>query len=84
MEHNYKDDSYLDEFKPIEVFVNGKVEDAIHRFRSLVTKEKVMSYLKLHYAYEKPSEKKRRKHRESMSRQRKALMMENLKEPSRD
>ncbi len=80
MEHNFKDDSYLEEFTPIEVFVNGKLEDAIHRFRSLVTKEKVMSYLKLHCTYEKPSEKKRRKHRESLQRQRKAIMMDNIKE----
>jgi len=80
MEQNFKDDKYLDDFKPIEVFVNGKLDDAIHRFRALVTKEKVMSYLKLHYAYEKPSEKKRRKQRESAQRQRKALMMENIKE----
>ena len=76
MNTNWKDDSYLDEFRPIEVVVNGKLEDAIHKFRSIVTKEKVMSYLKAHYAYEKPSEKKRRKRRESVQRRKKMAMME--------
>ena len=77
-----RDDSYLAEFSPIEVVVDGKLEDAIHRFRSIVTKEKVMSYLKLHCVYEKPSEKKRRKHRESLQRQRKARMM--MQEETKD
>ncbi|MFZ4795850.1 MAG: 30S ribosomal protein S21 [Bacteroidia bacterium] len=74
MENNYKDDSYLNDFKPLEVEVTGRLEDAIHRFRSLVTKEKVMSYLKLHYSYEKPSDRKRRKIRESIQRQKKATL----------
>ena len=72
MDNNFKDDKYLDDFKPIEVVVNGRLEDAIHKFRTLVTREKIMSYLKLHYAYEKPSEKKRRKARESIQRRKKA------------
>lgn len=77
MQINKKDDSYLDDFGPIEVeVINGRLDDAIHKFRSIVTKEKVMSYLKLHYAYEKPSEKKRRKIRESIQRQKKAAIME--------
>jgi len=81
MHTNWKDDSYLNEFKPIEVVVmNGKLEDAIHKFRSIITKEKIMSVLKAHYAYEKPSEKKRRKRRESVQRRRKMEMMEREKD----
>ena len=80
METNFKDDKYLDDFKPIEVFVNGRLEDAIHKFRSLVTREKIMSYLKLHYAYEKPSEKKRRKARESVQRRKKMESVNNFKD----
>lgn len=80
MDTNFKDDKYLDDFKPIEVFVNGKLEDAIHKFRSLVTKEKIMSYLKMHYSYEKPSEKRRRKIRESIQRQKKLAMTNNIKD----
>ena len=74
------DDSYLNDFSPIEVVVTGKLEDAIHKFRALVTKEKVMSYLKQHYAYEKPSDKKRRKSREAQQRQRKYNQM--MKDPT--
>lgn len=82
---NYKDDSYLNDFRPIEVeVINGRVDDAIHKFRSIVTKEKVMSYLKQHYAYEKPSEKKRRKIRESIQRTRKAAAMERMMLNERD
>lgn len=80
MDNNFKDDKYLDDFKPIEVFVNGRLEDAIHKFRSLVTREKIMSYLKLHYSYEKPSEKKRRKIRESIQRRKKAEAINIYKE----
>lgn len=82
MKNNFKDDSYLSTFSPIEIVVNNgnsqngvRIEDAIHKFRSLVTKEQVMSSLKLHYEYEKPSERKRRKERENIQRARKAAMM---------
>lgn len=70
-----RDDSYLSTFKPVEVeVINGRIEDAIHKFRSLVTKERIMSSLKEHASYEKPSDKKRRQKRESLQRQRKASM----------
>lgn len=62
------DDSYLDYFRPIEVEVPNRVEDVIQKFRAMVTKERIMSVLKEHYSYEKPSEKRRRKHRESLQR----------------
>lgn len=66
-------DEYLSTFSPIEVKVsaNGRVEDAIRRFRAIVTKERIMSDLKEHQSYEKPSMRKRRKRREAQARQRK-------------
>jgi len=76
-ENNYKSDEYFNTLKPIEVVViNGRIEEAIGRFRALVTKERIMSVLKEHSAYEKPSEKKRRKQRESIARQRKTEAMQ--------
>ncbi len=65
------DDSYLDYFQPLEVEVPNRVEDVIQKFRAMVTKERIMSVLKEHNSYEKPSEKRRRKHRESIQRQKK-------------
>jgi len=77
----YSDDSYLDSFKPVEVTVNNKnkdprdeLEDAIRVFRGYVTKERIMSVLKEHSAYKKPSDKKRRKRREMERRLRKIAM----------
>jgi len=77
MENNKKDDSYLEKFKPIEVKVEGNLDNAIYRFRALITKEKIMSDLKNHYQYEKPSVKRRRKLREAIQRQRKAERAKN-------
>ena len=72
MINNKLSDDYLAEFKPIEVrVVDGRVDEAIHRFRKLVTTERIMSSIKEHCAYEKPSEKRRRKVRESQQRIRK-------------
>lgn len=72
MDYKKVDDSYLDDFSPIQVFVvNDRLEDAIHKFRTIVTKERIMSSLKEHYQYEKPSDKKRRQHREAIQRQKK-------------
>lgn len=74
MQYNkdYSDDSYLDSFKPVQVVVEGDINHAIAIFRSIVTKERIMSSVKEHCAYEKPSDKRRRKHRESIQRMRKA------------
>ena len=69
--YNKLDDSYLDYFQPLQVEVTGRIEDAIHRFRAMVTRERIMSVLKEHASYEKPSDQKRRKHREQIARQRK-------------
>jgi small subunit ribosomal protein S21 len=79
----FSDDSYLTSFKPVEVIVNNnnknkdsrdELEDAIRVFRGLVTKERIMSVLKEHASYEKPSDKKRRKRREAERRLRKIAM----------
>lgn len=77
VEKNYKSDDYIDTFKPIEVVVvNDRIEEAIGRFRAMVTKERIMSDLKSHSFYEKPSDKKRRRQRESQARQRKLTAMQ--------
>lgn len=75
-ENNYKSDDYLDTFHPLEVVVNRTIEEAVGRLRAMVTKERIMSVLKEHASYEKPSEKRRRKHRESIARQRKVDAMQ--------
>ena len=71
-------DDYLNTFNHVEVKVGSKysdpkddLEEAIREFRGLVTKERIMSVLKEHSAYEKPSDKKRRKMREQKRRLRK-------------
>jgi ribosomal protein S21 len=86
MQENKKSDKYLETFHPIEVLVTGRIEDAIGRFRSMVTKERIMSDLKEHAAYEKPSAKKRRKSREAQARMRKAasIARRNAKQPQVD
>ena len=73
-----KDDAYLSTFNAIEVKIpsNARVEDAIKKFRALVTRERIMSDLKEHQTYEKPSVKKRRKSREAASRVRKIESLE--------
>jgi ribosomal protein S21 len=78
VENKKKDDSYLKSFGPVEVAVRSSsrdprddLEDAVREFRSLVTKERIMSVLKEHAAYEKPSDKKRRKTREHIRKMKK-------------
>lgn len=61
-----KDDVFV--IKPLEVKVTGRFEDALRFFRSEVQKEKILSEFKDRQRYEKPSDKKRRKQRESIER----------------
>lgn len=62
---NRLDDSYLNDFSPLEVKVYGNNFDrAFKMFRSLVQKEKILSQYKQNQSYEKPSVKKRRKRAE--------------------
>lgn len=55
-------------FSPLEVKVYGNFEKAMKAFRALVQGEKILSLYKEKQSYEKPSEKRRRKHAESIRR----------------
>ena len=55
---------------PLEVKVeNGNFEDAFRKFKVIFQKERVVGQLKEREAFEKPSEKKRRKRRQAYERQ---------------
>lgn len=59
---------------PLQVTVeNGNFEDAFRRFKALAQKERIVGQFKERQFYEKPSEKKRRKQRQSRERN---LMLE--------
>jgi ribosomal protein S21 len=55
-------------FSPIQIIVGNNFERAFKAFRSLVQSEKILSIFKEKQSYEKPSDKKRRKHNETMRR----------------
>src|SRR5277367_2468890 len=55
-------------FSPTQVKVYNNFEKAFKAFRTLVQSEKILSTFKEKQAYEKPSDKKRRKHNESINR----------------
>lgn len=55
-------------FSPVEVKVYNNFEKAFKNFRALVQSEKILSTYKEKQSYEKPSEKRRRKHNESIRR----------------
>jgi ribosomal protein S21 len=55
-------------FSPLEVKVYGNFDKAFKAFRALVQSEKILSLYKEKQSYEKPSEKRRRKHNESIKR----------------
>lgn len=50
--------------KPLEIEVTTNFEDAFRKFRALVQREKVISKVKEKRAYEKPSDRRRRKNSE--------------------
>ncbi|MFA5758050.1 MAG: 30S ribosomal protein S21 [Clostridia bacterium] len=58
--------------KPIEVVVEGSsredFEHAVRKFKSLFQRERIVGQLKEKMAFEKPSDKKRRKSREAVDR----------------
>ena len=64
--------------RPLEVKINGSYEDGMRRFKSEFQKEKILTELKIRSSYEKPSEKKRRKRRESRERALQAEMRERM------
>lgn len=58
---------------PIEVEVrNGDIEQALKELKNKLAKDGIMADLKARRSYEKPSEKKRRKHREAIKKMRKS------------
>lgn len=69
------------EVKHLEVpVVSGNFEDAFRKFKITVQDDGIITLFKTKQAYEKPSEKKRRKRREAQERQflienREALML---------
>lgn len=72
-----KDDSYLDDFRPLEVKVSGHdAEGAIRQFKMLVQKEQIILQYRARQSYEKPSVKRRRKEKESVERRVLAEMRE--------
>lgn len=52
--------------RPLEVRVHNNFDKALRAFRALVQKERVLSLYKEKQTYEKPSDKRRRKHAEYM------------------
>ena len=59
--------------RPLEVFViDGNIEKAIRDLKNKMSKEGVLTELKQRRFAEKPSEKKRRKHREALKKMRKS------------
>jgi ribosomal protein S21 len=68
--------------RPIEVVVEGSsredFEHAFRKFKAIFQRERVVGQLKEKMAYEKPSEKKRRKRREARDRRLMALMRERM------
>ena len=64
--------------EPIEVRVTGSFEAALHKFKNLVQKEKIIGQVKERMQYEKPSVKKRRKSREAVERNMLQAMREKL------
>lgn len=57
------------EVTPLQIEVDGDFEGACRRFKSLVQKERIIGQIKEKMAYEKPSDKKRKKRREAVERQ---------------
>lgn len=56
-------------FKHLEIpVINGNFEDAFRKFKTLVQNEGIIATYKARQAYEKPSERERRKRREAEER----------------
>lgn len=67
----------LKPFSPLEVRIeDGRFEDAVKRWKSMVQKSQILSVYKEKQSYEKPSDKKRRKRRETAERLRVAKIKE--------
>ena len=70
----------LESFSPLEVMVEGSSDEAfnnaLRKFKSIIQKSQILSLFKEKQSYEKPSDKKRRKARESLERKRIAELHE--------
>lgn len=58
------------DLRPLEVKVDGSFEEAIKRFKAIFQRDRILGQLKERESYEKPSIKKRRKHRQALERKR--------------
>lgn len=65
-----------DYFKPLQVEVTSSFDRAMKAFRVLVQSEQVITNYKRRMSYESPSQKRRRKHKESLQR----IWEENIKQ----
>lgn len=63
-------EDYMDHFSPLEVKVFHHFESDLRRFKALIQKSKVLSLHKEKQAFEKKSDKKRRKRRDAAERTR--------------
>ena len=69
--YNYNERQFR--FGPIEVEVrDGNIDQAIRELKNKMSKDGILAELKVRRCYEKPSEKKRRKHREAIKKTRKS------------
>lgn len=55
--------------QPLQVRVDNNFDKALRAFRAIVQKEKIVSQYKERQAYEKPSDKRRRKNKEARRKQ---------------
>lgn len=66
------------DYKPLEVIVDeerGGIEKALKILKRLVNEDHVLQVVRAHQSYEKPSDKRRRKARQSIRRRAKALAL---------
>ena len=72
----------MSKFRPLEIVVDGSsredFEHAVRKFKALFQRERIVGLLKEKSAYEKPSDKKRRKSREAVGRQLMTVMREKM------
>ena len=82
MTNNGPADYDRNKIRPIEVVVDGTsredFEHAVRKFKAMFQRERIVGQLKEKMAYEKPSEKKRRKRRQAQDRRLMTEMRERM------
>jgi len=63
-------DEYAGDLSPLQVEIRSDFESGSRYFKSMVQKSKILSLYKKNQSFEKPSEKKRRRKREVIERER--------------